>query len=172
MPDPVAQCAADGYGKPGGGRLCRAPGPQRQPAPAAHTTLRPGPTGESNRLTSIPRAPLLCLGPSAATAMAQAQAVRALGGYAVEAPGLPPQALTTLQGFAGALHWGPTDAARPYAQALAARQGPILPLIGDLPDPAHVLLERHVCIDTTASGGNAQLLAEVGDEPPRTAQAA
>jgi RHH-type proline utilization regulon transcriptional repressor/proline dehydrogenase/delta 1-pyrroline-5-carboxylate dehydrogenase len=27
---------------------------------------------------------------------------------------------------------------------------------------AHVRLERHVCIDTTASGGNAQLLAEVG----------
>ena len=27
-------------------------------------------------------------------------------------------------------------------------------------DAAHVLLERHVCIDTTASGGNAQLLSE------------
>jgi RHH-type proline utilization regulon transcriptional repressor/proline dehydrogenase/delta 1-pyrroline-5-carboxylate dehydrogenase len=30
-----------------------------------------------------------------------------------------------------------------------------------MPDAAHVMLERHVCIDTTASGGNAQLLAEV-----------
>ena len=28
-------------------------------------------------------------------------------------------------------------------------------------DAGHALLERHVCIDTTASGGNAQLLAEV-----------
>ncbi len=49
----------------------------------------------------------------------------------------------------------------PYAQALAGRAGPILPLIAQ-PDVAHVRLERHVCIDTTASGGNAQLLAEVG----------
>jgi RHH-type proline utilization regulon transcriptional repressor/proline dehydrogenase/delta 1-pyrroline-5-carboxylate dehydrogenase len=26
----------------------------------------------------------------------------------------------------------------------------------------HVLHERHICIDTTAAGGNAALLAEVG----------
>ncbi len=136
--------------------------PQRRPAAVSRITPLPGPTGESNRLTTTPRAPLLCLGPSAASAMEQAQAVRALGGHAVEAPGLPPEALTTLTGFAGALHWGPPETARPHALALAARPGPILPLIGDLPDAAHVLLERHVCIDTTAAGGNAQLLAEVG----------
>ena len=150
----------------------RALSPDLQPASTRHGTQLPGPTGESNRLTATPRAPLLCLGPSAATAMAQAQAVRALGGHAVEAPGLPPDALTTLDGFSGALHWGPPNAARPYAQALAARPGPILPLIGDLPDAAHALLERHLCIDTTASGGNAQLLAEVGadaDEDRRVA---
>ena len=124
------------------------------------TLALPGPTGESNRLTCIPRAPLLCLGPSAATAATQAQAVRALGGRAVEAPGLDPAALTGLQGFSGALHWGEDHAARGFLRALAARPGPILPLITDHPDAAHVLLERHVCIDTTASGGNAQLLAE------------
>ncbi len=143
--------------------IAAALGPQRLPAVTPQSTNLPGPTGESNRLTAIPRAPLLCLGPTAATAMAQAQAIRALGGHAVEAPGLPPQALTTLHGHAGALYWGSADTARPYALALAARPGPILPLIGDLPDAAHALLERHVCIDTTASGGNAQLLAEVGD---------
>ena len=120
----------------------------------------PGPTGESNRLSSIPRAPVLCLGPGAATAMAQAEAVRALAGKAVEAPGLDPAALTTLQGFSGALFWGDADIARKIARALARRPGPILPLIIDRPDAAHVLLERHVCIDTTASGGNAQLLSE------------
>jgi len=53
--------------------------------------------------------------------------------------------------------------ARACARAMANRPGPILPLIGDLPDAAHALLERHICIDTTASGGNAQLLAEVAD---------
>jgi RHH-type transcriptional regulator, proline utilization regulon repressor / proline dehydrogenase / delta 1-pyrroline-5-carboxylate dehydrogenase len=121
----------------------------------------PGPTGESNRLSFVPRAPLLCLGPTPQTALAQAEAIRALGGQAVEAAGLAPEALTRLQGFSGALWWGDAPRARALAQSLAARKGPILPLICDHPDAAHALLERHVCIDTTASGGNAQLLAEV-----------
>ncbi len=119
----------------------------------------PGPTGESNRLGAYVRPPLLCLGPGAAAAAAQAEAVRALGGLAIPAPDLDSAALTRLQGFSGALHWGDARAA---ARALAARTGPILPVIAGMPDAAHVLLERHVCIDTTASGGNAQLLAEVG----------
>ncbi len=126
----------------------------------ARSVVLPGPTGESNRLTLVPRAPLLCLGPSLPAALAQAEAVRALGGQALEAPGLPAEALERLSGFSGALFWGNAAQARAYARALSARPGPILPLIGDLPDAAHVLLERHVCIDTTASGGNAQLLAE------------
>jgi RHH-type proline utilization regulon transcriptional repressor/proline dehydrogenase/delta 1-pyrroline-5-carboxylate dehydrogenase len=121
--------------------------------------ILPGPTGESNRLVLVARSPLLCLGPGAATALAQAESVRSLGGKAVEAPGLPAEALGRMTGFSGALYWGPSDLARPFAQALALRQGPILPLITGQPDPAHARLERHICIDTTASGGNAQLLA-------------
>ncbi len=132
----------------------------QHPAPLALSAIDlPGPTGESNRLSAYARAPLLCLGPGAATAATQARAIRALGGLAVEAPGLDPAALNRLTGFSAALHWGQ---ARAHGQALAARPGPILPLITGMPDAAHVTLERHVCIDTTASGGNAQLLAEVG----------
>ena len=138
-------------------RRTLAPRPQ---APVQSETL-PGPTGESNRLTLIPRAPLLCLGPSAAQVEAQVQAVTALGGIAMPAPGLPPEALATLQGVSAALHWGAEDEARPFALALSSRPGPILPLITDLPDLGHVMLERVTCIDTTASGGNAQLLVEV-----------
>ena len=122
--------------------------------------ILPGPTGESNRLVLVARTPLLCLGPGAATALAQAESVRSLGGKAVEAPGLPAEALGRMTGFSGALYWGPSDLARPFALALAQRQGPILPLITGQPDPAHARLERHICIDTTASGGNAQLLAQ------------
>ena len=133
----------------------------RVTAHPAHALVLPGPTGESNRLTFVPRAPLLCLGPSPATALAQAEAIRALGGHAIEAPGLDPAALSRLSGFSGAIWWGDNDGARARARALAARRGPILPLIGTLPDRGHAMLERHVCIDTTASGGNAQLLAEV-----------
>ena len=128
--------------------------------PTPRTADLPGPTGESNRLTTEPRGPVLCLGPSAATALAQALAVRFEGGVALEVPGLPPDALTRLPGIAGAIHWGSPAEQRPYAQALARRPGPILPLIGDIPDVGHARLERHVCIDTTASGGNAQLLAQ------------
>ncbi len=121
--------------------------------------LMPGPTGESNRLTSHARAPLLCMGPGREAAKAQARSVMALGGMAVEASGtVPPEALTSLTGLAGALYWGGDAAARPYAQALSQRTGPILPLITGLPDSGHVLNERHVCVDTTAAGGNAALL--------------
>ena len=134
--------------------------PQTSHQPQAQ--VLPGPTGESNRLTAIPRAPLLCLGPSTATAATQAQAIRALGGHAVECSGLTPDALARLQGFSGAIWWGDAAGGRALALALATRSGPILPLIGGMPDLAHAMLERHVCIDTTASGGNAQLLAEAG----------
>jgi len=132
-------------------------------AEALRTETLPGPTGESNRLMLVPRAPLLCLGPGFVQAEAQALAIRALGGHAVNATGLAPEALIALQGFSGALHWGDLAQARLYALALSQRPGPILPLITEMPDLAHVLLERVICIDTTASGGNAQLLAQVSD---------
>ena len=131
-------------------------------AQSVHAQNLPGPTGESNRLTTTPRAPILCLGPTASTALAQAEAVRRLGGIAVEVPNLRPETLTSLVTLGAALWWGDAGSARAYAQALSLRKGAILPLITAMPDAAHVLLERHVCIDTTASGGNAQLLAEVG----------
>jgi RHH-type proline utilization regulon transcriptional repressor/proline dehydrogenase/delta 1-pyrroline-5-carboxylate dehydrogenase len=133
------------------------------PARPAGTRDLPGPTGESNRLSLWPRAPLLCLGPGAAAAAAQVAAVRARGGAAVDAGGaLDPAALGTLSGFSGALWWGDRATGRALAQALASRAGPILPLVTGQPDTAHALLERHVCVDTTASGGNAQLLASAG----------
>jgi RHH-type proline utilization regulon transcriptional repressor/proline dehydrogenase/delta 1-pyrroline-5-carboxylate dehydrogenase len=131
------------------------------PAAKPRAESLPGPTGESNRLQLTPRAPLLCLGPGPAAAEVQRAAVEALGGRAIAAPGLPAEALTTLPGFSAALWWGPEDKARVLAQALSLRPGPILPLITDLPDTGHAMLERAICIDTTASGGNARLLVEV-----------
>ncbi|MBP9185061.1 MAG: hypothetical protein KBF78_18145, partial [Fuscovulum sp.] len=77
---------------------------------------------------------------------------------------LAPAALARLAGFSGALWWAEPEAARDHAQALAGRDGPLLPLVGGLPDRAHVFHERHACIDTTASGGNARLLAAVSDD--------
>ena len=135
----------------------------RPPLAEAASQMLPGPTGESNRLTLSPRAPLLCLGPGADAAAAQARAVQDLGGAAAMADGaVDPAALAILHGFSAALWWGDGETARALSQVLAKRPGPILPLITDRPDRAHVLIERHLCIDTTASGGNAELLAEMG----------
>lgn len=133
----------------------------RQSRPAAEVHDLPGPTGESNRLTITARPPVLCLGPTPAAALDQATAIRALGGLAVEVPGLDPSALREVEGIAGAIWWGNAETGRRLAEALSARPGPILPLITDRPDKGHATMERHACIDTTASGGNAQLLASV-----------
>ena len=120
----------------------------------------PGPTGEMNRLTIHSRAPVLCLGPGKAAAVAQKAAVEQLGGQAVVAEGtIAASSLTSLDGFSAALWWGDVTEGRAHAQALADRDGEIVQLITALPDLAHVAHERHLCVDTTAAGGNAALLA-------------
>lgn len=124
----------------------------------------PGPTGELNRLHRVSRPPVLCLGPGADVAAHQARMVQALGGQAVAAQGaLDPDVMGTLDGFSGVIWWGDAQTGRAMAQALAARPGAILPLITAAPDAAHALHERHLCVDTTAAGGNASLLAGVVD---------
>ena len=121
----------------------------------------PGPTGEMNRLRTYTRAPVLCLGPGATCAEAQARAVHALGGHAVMVPAAadPCALVAGLDGFSAALWWGDADRARALAIALSQRGGDLRPLIVDLPDRAHLFHERHLCVDTTAAGGNAALLA-------------
>jgi len=44
------------------------------------------------------------------------------------------------------------------SQALAKSSGVLIPLITD-PDLQHLVSERHLCVDTTAAGGNARLIA-------------
>jgi RHH-type proline utilization regulon transcriptional repressor/proline dehydrogenase/delta 1-pyrroline-5-carboxylate dehydrogenase len=140
------------------GSMTELPVPSGTAAPARTTSL-PGPTGESNRLTTSARPPLLCLGPGAKAAAAQKEAVLALGGTAIEANGLIDlHRLEFIEGFSGVLWWGDEETGRRVEQILAKRQGPIIPLIPGNPDPARVLGERHVCVDTTAAGGNAALL--------------
>jgi len=130
------------------------------PAEACRATLLPGPTGELNRLSEHPRPPLLCLGPGLEAAQAQAALVRELGGRVVVPDGeLSPGDLEGLPPFGAALFWGEEATGRAYARALAEREGPIVPLVTGRPDTAHAHFERHLCVDTTAAGGNASLLA-------------
>ncbi|RBW58972.1 bifunctional proline dehydrogenase/L-glutamate gamma-semialdehyde dehydrogenase PutA [Ruegeria sp. A3M17] len=134
------------------------PGVQGTPA-SVQTQSLPGPTGESNRLSEFARPPLLCIGPGTEAARAQADAVQALGGTAIQATGsLDLYRLENVTGISGVLWWGDDDTAREMERHLARRDGPILPLIPGLPDRARVLAERHLCVDTTAAGGNAALL--------------
>ncbi len=121
------------------------------------TKTLPGPTGESNQLTILPRAPMLCIGPDIGKQMA---AVDKAGGRPIEGE---MDDIAKLEDIGGVLYWGKDGAVmRQIRKLLSARDGPILSMITGTPSPADVIAERHTCIDTTASGGNAQLLAEVG----------
>jgi len=177
----------------------------------------PGPTGESNRLASHPRGKVLCLGPSAAAALAQADEALAAGNAALlvapgasasglesgasapglesgasapglesgasapglesgaSAPGLErggsvaaldgvldPAALTRLARLDAVASYAGDATLRALRQALAAREGALIPLISEPGQAERYTLERHVCVDTTAAGGNAALLAGAG----------
>jgi RHH-type proline utilization regulon transcriptional repressor/proline dehydrogenase/delta 1-pyrroline-5-carboxylate dehydrogenase len=123
---------------------------------AADVQEMPGPTGETNRLSTFPRASFLCLGPDQDT---QIKAIAEAGGVAQRGT---VEDVETATDIAGILWWGDAETARMLRRKLADRDGPILQLITEAPRPCDTLTERHVCIDTTASGGNAALLAEVG----------
>ncbi len=123
----------------------------------------PGPTGESNRLSLHPRGRVLCLGPGREVAARQCEIAKAAGCSALAIDGhLEPAALAKLAALDAVIIWSDAETARPYAQALAARDGALIPLLMQADPTAQLQRERHLCIDTTAAGGNAALLASAG----------
>jgi len=111
-------------------------------------------------LKTMSRPPILCAGPSDTAAKTQAQMIRDFGGTAVIANwDFDTKELDTLKNIGGVIWWGDEATGRDMALALSRRAGPIVPLITAYPDKAHACSERHICIDTTAAGGNASLLA-------------
>jgi RHH-type transcriptional regulator, proline utilization regulon repressor / proline dehydrogenase / delta 1-pyrroline-5-carboxylate dehydrogenase len=146
----------------------------------------PGPTGESNRLLLHPRGIILCLGPTFETAAIQANMALDSGCAAlIVSPGasIPsdkikagPESLRALDGIVlpGSLAglnrvdavalWADPETSRHYREILSARDGPIIPLLVGSGTAYGYTVERHICIDTTASGGNASLLAGVAEE--------
>jgi RHH-type proline utilization regulon transcriptional repressor/proline dehydrogenase/delta 1-pyrroline-5-carboxylate dehydrogenase len=143
----------------------------------------PGPTGESNRLSLHPKGTILCLGPTAEIAIAQAaQALGAGCPAVIVAPdigqlaqplveaGAPlayfdgiveAEVLGTLEGIAAVAAAGASDWTGKLRIALAQRPGAIVALETRKIAPERYVIERHLCIDTTAAGGNASLLAAV-----------
>jgi len=137
---------------------------------ALQTISLPGPTGESNRLSLYPRGTVLCLGPTIANARKQAAIASAQGCSALvvcsdaDGPGsvtgfLNRQALTTIEGVDAVALWSNEDDLRQARLALSERDGALIPLITERDMADRCVIERHVCVDTTASGGNASLLA-------------
>ncbi len=141
----------------------------------------PGPTGELNRLSCHPRGVVLCLGPDQESAWKQAGIALSQGNAVVlvapgaegalaaaETAGIPvvgldgllqPVALETVNGFEAVASAAQEDTLRAYRVALSRRDGALLPLITEQDAPERFVIERHLCIDTTAAGGNASLIA-------------
>jgi RHH-type proline utilization regulon transcriptional repressor/proline dehydrogenase/delta 1-pyrroline-5-carboxylate dehydrogenase len=128
----------------------------------------PGPTGESNRLSEFGRGLVLCLGPTTGAAVEQARIATENGAAPlVVCPGaeggidglLARDALTAVRGVDAVALWSQAGDLRAARIALAAREGALIPLLTGPDMGPRCRLERHVCIDTTAAGGNAALLA-------------
>ncbi|MBT8435583.1 MAG: L-glutamate gamma-semialdehyde dehydrogenase, partial [Gammaproteobacteria bacterium] len=141
----------------------------------------PGPTGETNQLSAHPRGLVLCLGPTRAdallqaiSALAQQNSVVIVAEQAAELGELLQQSgmnaagldgsveadsLRTLTGADAIMSQADVEQLRAYRIALAQRDGKLLPLICEHDEIDRLIVERHLCIDTTAAGGNASLIA-------------
>jgi RHH-type proline utilization regulon transcriptional repressor/proline dehydrogenase/delta 1-pyrroline-5-carboxylate dehydrogenase len=156
--------------------------PKSEYAAEAHNM--PGPTGETNRLSVHARGVVLCLGPTTGVALNQAIAALASGnrvamiadGISVavdefKRAGLPvvgvegvldSLSLSQVSGFDAVMTLADSLTMQAYRQALAVREGVLIPLITETSAPERLIMERHLCIDTTAAGGNASLIAAGG----------
>lgn len=138
--------------------------------------LLPGPTGELNQLSTAARGLVLCLGPDRNAALLQAQTALAQGNAVVLVVNdlnlpksdlplvvlkgqLAAQDITALSGYQSVAANADPTYQKQLREALANKAGPLLPLICETADPQRYTMERHLCIDTTAAGGNASLIA-------------
>lgn len=147
----------------------------------AHPEEMPGPTGETNILTNHARGTVLCLGPTKDTAIEQMAMALAQGNKVVViAPGvsqivdhaartglpavgiegqLEADAIEKVNGFDAVVTCAKPTVLKTYRQALMKRDGALLPLITEHNLDQRYVIERHLCVDTTAAGGNASLIA-------------
>lgn len=116
----------------------------------------PGPTGESNQYSLKPRGRVACLGPTLERVQEQKRRVEAIG---CEAVLLEVGVLSQIEDIDAVISWSSeVDELTKIRQALAARNGKIVWLLTQENFEEWLFVERHVCIDTTAAGGNAALL--------------
>lgn len=145
----------------------------------------PGPTGEENTLSLVPRGHILCCGgdaPETVTRqvlMALASGNTAIVARANASPDLMAQAGGSVSFVSdgevcgllkGAIDGAMADGAirENVAETMAGRQGALIPLLSIDDDFYRFFHERTVSIDTTAAGGNASLLG-MGSQMTATA---
>jgi len=124
----------------------------------------------------VARGVVICLGPDRKAALMQAQTALAQGNAVVLVVSdvvLPKSdlplvvlngqmaatAVTELTGYHGVAANSVLAYQQQLRSALAHKTGALLPLISEASDPQRYTMERHLCIDTTAAGGNASLIA-------------
>ncbi len=144
--------------------------------------LLPGPTGERNSYTILPREHVLCLADSEADLQAQLAAVLAVGSSALVEDNEPGRSLRARLprdvqakvklvadwhkddvAFDAVLHHGDSDQLRAICEQVAKRAGAIVGVQG-LSSGDHqialerLVIERAVSVNTAAAGGNASLM--------------
>jgi RHH-type proline utilization regulon transcriptional repressor/proline dehydrogenase/delta 1-pyrroline-5-carboxylate dehydrogenase len=116
---------------------------------------------------------VLCLGPTPELAKAQAEAAQSVGCQTlIICPSatdehsingfLSRELLTDLNGFAAVVCSSDAADLSEIRKALAARNGALVPIVTENNIAERCVIERHLCIDTTAAGGNVALLASMG----------
>ena len=160
-------------------RLVR-PGAAAAPDLATVVAL-PGPTGEANTLALKPRGRVACVAESEADLVAQARAAAATGNVALLPRTAAGERARAAVGAAGELAddvlaaapdavlvAGAADRVQALRVGVAARDGPLVPVVAAGPDGYdlwRLVSERTLTVNTTASGGNASLLSLAEEEP-------
>ena len=140
----------------------------------------PGPTGERNTLQFLPRGTVGCHAQALPHLLEQLAAAWATGNRALLPDSDDARRLVRIIdhpdiGFVqdvvdadiqALLYAGDGAAADPLRRRLAARDGPLVPLIGEREtggyDLHRLVLEKTVSVNTTAAGGNATLMSLPG----------
>ncbi|AOZ04501.1 trifunctional transcriptional regulator/proline dehydrogenase/L-glutamate gamma-semialdehyde dehydrogenase [Cupriavidus malaysiensis] len=151
-------------------------------SPAGLEVTLPGPTGERNTYTVLPREGVLCLAQEEGDLLLELAAALAVGAPALWPDDKAsralrerlPQAVQSRVrlvadwtapdcGYDAVLHHGDSDRLRTVCQQVAARTGPIVGVQGlahGEPDVAleRLVIERSLSVNTAAAGGNASLM--------------
>lgn len=161
-------------------RLVRSAAAADAPALDAPIAL-PGPTGETNVLSLHPLGRVACIADGDEALQTQLRLVAATGNVALLERSAPAERLAAQAGPRcevvadplaaqpdAVLFTGGAARALEIRQTLAAREGPIVPILlvdaKQEAEPLRLVRERTLTVNTTASGGNASLLSLAEDE--------